>query len=67
VNNSKELFILFRVSLIFTLSEIIRLQFEFREWRGVHYVKKSGSDLRHVVGFLRVLRFSQLIKLTETI
>jgi hypothetical protein len=36
VNNSKELFILFHVSLIFTLSEIVRLQFEFREWR-THY------------------------------
>jgi hypothetical protein len=32
-----------------------------------HYVIKSVSDLRQVGGFLRVLRFPPLIKLTATI
>jgi len=36
--------------------------------RGVqHYVIKFVSDLRQVGGFLRVLRFPPLIKLTATI
>ena len=32
-----------------------------------HYVIKFVSDLRHVGGFLRVLRFPPPIKLTATI
>jgi hypothetical protein len=32
-----------------------------------HYVIKFVSDLRHVGGFLRVLRFPPPIKLTSTI
>jgi hypothetical protein len=43
-------------------------EFEFRSGRGVqHYVIKFVSDLRHVGGFLRVLRFPPPIKQTVTI
>ena len=43
-------------------------EFESRSGRGVqHYVIKFVSDLRQVGGFLRVLRFPPLIKLTATI
>jgi hypothetical protein len=41
-------------------------EFESRSGRGVqHYVIKFVSDLRHVGGFLRVLRFPPPIKLTD--
>jgi hypothetical protein len=37
------------------------------EYSVQHYVIKFFSDLRHVGGFLRVLRFPSPIKLTSTI
>jgi len=44
------------------------VHFESQPERGVqHYVIKFVSDLRHVDGFVRVLRFSAPIKLTATI
>jgi len=44
------------------------VHFESRSGRGLqHYVIKFVSDLRHVDGFVRVLRFSAPIKLTATI
>ena len=47
----------------YTCSEL-----KYRSGRGgQHYVIKFVSDLRHVGGFLRVLRFPPLIKLTTTI
>jgi len=43
-------------------------EFESRSGRGVqHHVIKFVSDLRQVVGFLRILRFPPPIKLTATI
>ena len=43
-------------------------EFESLSGRGVqHYVIKFVSDLRHVGGFFRVLRFPPTIKLTATI
>jgi len=43
-------------------------ELESRSGRGVqYYVIKFVSDLRHVSGFLRVLRFPPPIKLTDTI
>ena len=47
-----------------------RCEFESRSWRVYsiqHYVIKFVSDLRHVGGFLMVLRFPPPIKLTATI
>jgi hypothetical protein len=40
---------------------------EFKSRCVQHYVIKFVTDLRQVVGFLRVLRFPPLIKLTNTI
>jgi hypothetical protein len=43
-------------------------EFEFRSGQDVqHHVIKFVSDMRHVCGFLQVLRFPPLIKQTATI
>ena len=42
-------------------------EFESRSGRGVQHYVIFVSDLRQVGGFLRVLRFPPLIKLTATI
>ena len=50
-----------------TTFAISAYHFRFQVYSIQHYVRKFGSDLRQVGGFLRVLRFTPPIKLIAEI